>query len=141
MWSRHPKELGETHLALMALLRQAERPLTAYDLLAALQVGRPRIAPPTIYRALKRLIELGCVHRLESLNAYTACSGEGHSTSAVFTICGSCGEVAEHIDKHVVERLRRLGAATGFIAERPVIELHGTCGGCRDARAAERLPA
>ncbi len=138
MWSRQSKDLGETHLAMVALLRQATRPLTAYELLATLQADRPRIAPPTIYRALKRLIALGFVHRIESMNAYTACRSDGHSATAVFTICDNCGAVGEHVDERVVERLRRLGAATGFTAERPVIELHGTCGGCRDS---ERLPA
>ena len=53
----------------LAVLRRRGGPLSAYDVLGELREANPKIAPPTIYRALAALTERGRVHRLESLIA------------------------------------------------------------------------
>ena len=66
-----------------ATLRKAGRPLTAYEVLDALK-GMGVSGPPTVYRALDKLIADGRVHRLESLNAFVLCSHSHDNDAAAF---------------------------------------------------------
>jgi len=86
------------HERVIGLLRKSPKPMTAYELLDRL---RPQgiTAPPTIYRALDRLIGQGRAHRLESLNAFVACADPHHGAAALFSICGDCGIVQEFADR------------------------------------------
>ena len=47
--------------------------MSAYEILGELREEYPKIAPPTIYRALDGLIEQGQVQKLESLNTFITC--------------------------------------------------------------------
>src|SRR5262245_48967355 len=80
-------------------LEAATSPLSAYTLLDQLR-DRGFRAPLQVYRALDALIKGGLVHRLESLNAFVACSephDHGHGMTA-FAICDRCGQVDEMSD-------------------------------------------
>lgn len=115
-------------------LQAASGPLTAYQVLDLLRAELPTAAPPTAYRALRRLIELGLVHRLESLNAYVACAHDHGrdpaETATVFAICDDCGRVNELSDPKIAERMRMLAESDAFTPKASVIELHGQCGLC-----------
>ena len=50
-------------------LRGVGRPVSAYELIEQVR-AKGVSAPPTVYRALQRLIGDGLAHRLESLNAF-----------------------------------------------------------------------
>jgi Fur family transcriptional regulator, zinc uptake regulator len=78
----------------LALVLEAEQPMGAYALLERLRESRGPAAPPTVYRALEFLLENGLVHRIERLNAYTACVGPGHQHAHQFLICRRCGTAA-----------------------------------------------
>ena len=97
----------------------------AYDLLDRLrpEVGSPK--PPTVYRALDFLSELGLVHRVEALNAFIACD-HGHAGHlAEFFICEKCEKVEErHAHDHTDCK------PDGFQIDRSVVEHYGTCGKC-----------
>ena len=56
------------HERVFTILRQAGAPMTAYEVLDAARKHKIS-APPTVYRALKKLIDEGRAHRLESINA------------------------------------------------------------------------
>ena len=63
------RSFAANHERVLRALRQAARPMTAYEILDVL--GPFGISsPPTVYSALNRLLEDGLVHRLESINAY-----------------------------------------------------------------------
>ena len=111
------------------LLLESEEPAKAYDLLANLD-GEGAAKPPTIYRALDFLQEMGLAHKIESLNAYVACGHASHPHSAVFLICDECGAAEE---LHAVETSAALDAETkaaGFSVRSAVIEARGTCRKC-----------
>ena len=75
----------------MDLLEVKKGPLSAYMILDELRDAGLR-APLQVYRALEKLISLGRVHRVESLNAFIACSHmscENQGMSA-FVICDKC---------------------------------------------------
>ena len=62
-------------------------PVKAYDVLSDLQADRARAAPPTVYRALDFLQEVGLVHRIESLNAFVGCGDPHRKHLGQFFIC------------------------------------------------------
>ncbi len=119
------KSAGEK---VMQLLGKSKKPLTAYDILARLSIK----TPPTVYRALNKLIKDGLVHRIESLNAFIPCrSGVDHDHADNFAVCKSCGEVAEIHDGKVEKLLKNWSNEAKFTVERTVIELLGYCRKCR----------
>ncbi len=59
----------------------AGRPVSAYEIIDSLR-DKAILAPQTVYRSLDRLIASGAAHRLESLNAFVACSHAVHKGSA-----------------------------------------------------------
>ena len=108
---------------------------SAYDILAKLREDHPKIAPPTVYRALSALTDRGHVHRLESLNAYVSCQcADDHDHGpSVLSICDDCGGVEENVAPELMAQLSGVAAKSGFTAQRHVVELHGLCASCRTA--------
>lgn len=115
------------------LLKEAGRPLTAYDLLDQLTGRGSRPAPPLVYRALQRLEAEGVVHRLASLRAYVLCAHPGHRHTAVFAVCDSCGQTQELAGDAVDQGLREAAKRREFTVERWVVEAHGHCALCAEA--------
>ncbi len=120
---------------IMAALQRRGSPMSAYDLLDVLRQRQPKMAPPTIYRALSALVASGRIHRLESLKAFVACQcvTHGHTHDVILSICDDCGKVEETVAPDVLRRVSRVAGVSGFIPDRHVIELHGRCGACVDA--------
>lgn len=113
-------------------LEAAEGPLSAYGILDQLR-GEGLRAPLQIYRALEKLVEQGKAHRLESLNAWVACSHRHQPGGiAVFAICGDCSDVAEFQDEKVKDLLEARAAELSFRIDHSTIELHGRCSACAE---------
>ena len=126
----------EMQTAVLAILRASDCPHSAYDLLDSLKDIYPKIAPPTVYRALAALVERGQIHRLESLNAYVACQSEAHHQTSVLSICEDCGVVEETFEPDIFSRLSAALRKSGFSAQRHIIEVNGICASCGPAQAA-----
>jgi Fur family zinc uptake transcriptional regulator len=105
-------------------------PQSAYQILEKLRSVHPKIAPPTVYRALAGLIEQGRVHRLESLNAYIACQCDSNQRASILSICNDCGAVEESDARDVLKELSSVLGKSGFAPQRHVIEVHGLCASC-----------
>lgn len=129
----------------LGVLRSAVgRALTAYEVLARLEADGMR-GPQTVYRALDALRQAGLVHRIESLNAFTACvhdlgigaqdphSAHDHGHRPAFAVCRNCGEVRELEDAALAAVLGVVADTTGFRVEQRVIELVGACPACANA--------
>ena len=127
---QHGARLTEQRRAVLRLLFESPKPLSAYELLDRLRGTLHNPAPPTVYRALEFLLEQGLVHKLESLHAYIGCTHPDHPHAGQFLICAECGEVAELEDPHLADSLKTAGRAVGFRTKRPVVELLGTCAEC-----------
>lgn len=113
-------------------LEGADGPLSAYAILDQLR-GEGLRAPLQIYRALEKLVEQGQAHRLESLNAWVACSHRHRPGGiAVFAICGDCGDVAEFQDEKVKDLLDSRATELSFRMDHTTIELHGKCSVCTE---------
>ncbi len=135
-----PARLNDMQMRIRDLLAGAKKPLSAYDVIDALR-GQGRLAPPTVYRALQKLIDEGLAHRLETRNAYVACQhsdavhgpSHGHAHRAGFMICRVCGKAQEFGDAEVEALLAQTAARSRFVAERVAIEIQGLCADCKPA--------
>ena len=118
----------------LAVLQRRGTPMSAYEVLGQLRDVHPRLAPPTIYRALAALIERGGVHRLESLKAFVACSVDGHGPTPVLLICEKCRTVEEPVSAQIEDQLSDIAQQVDFTPTRHVIEVHGRCTRCKTSR-------
>ena len=112
---------------MLALLRASNAPMTAYQILGRLSQGSGRVAPPTVYRALRGLEAAGAARRIESLRAWTITAVP---SDGVVAICDDCGSVRNVAAPEVFGRLSETLAAEGFAEARHVVEVHGRCGDC-----------
>jgi len=115
-----------------AALRKAGRPLTAYQVLNALKdVGVS--GPPTVYRALDKLIADGRVHRLDSLNAFVLCNHSHDNDAAAFAICDDCGTVSEFSTAKLAKDISQWAHKAQFEVASANLEIHGRCSDCRES--------
>lgn len=128
---QHSKaKLPKNAQRVLDILKDAGRPLTAYQVLEKLRVYGVT-APPTAYRSLERLISTGFVHRLESLNSFVACDrGEVHGPAA-FAICTECHKTTEMKSDTVPSYLRGWADAEDFAISSVAIEMLGQCAKCQ----------
>ena len=116
----------------LTLIWQSHQPLGAYrilDLLAE-QSGK-RVLPPTVYRALDFLLDLGLIHRIASLNAYIGCPFPGSQHNELFLICRQCGSAAECSADQVSNAINRAADHANFQLESQSVELMGLCPQCQ----------
>jgi len=125
----HGQRMTRIRRKVLQLLIETPEPAKAYDLLERLD-GEGSAKPPTIYRALDFLQDLGLAHKLESLNAYVACGHASHRHSAIFLICEKCGRAEELHSETTVPALEAEAKAAGFKLSRAVIEARGLCRVC-----------
>ena len=123
--------LTKNQQIVFAALISAKGPLTAYKILDLARVKREGLkAPLTIYRALDGLLEKGLAHRIESLNAFVACSSAPHKEAASFMICEQCGMTLELPINACEEPLRQQASSTCFHLHKINIEMIGLCSDC-----------
>ena len=123
--------LTDPRRRVLTLLAAAKTPLKAYDLIAKAGADGGAVKPPTVYRALDFLCQIGVVHRIKQDSTYVACSHIGHGHLAALFVCDLCRGVTE---VHVDEIEHQLGLAankTGFTLGHLVIEGRGTCQQCQ----------
>jgi Fur family zinc uptake transcriptional regulator len=121
--------LNAVQTRILDLLSAAAKPLSAYDVIDALS-GAGRMAPPTAYRALQKLMDAGLVHRVDSRNAYVACRRQGPAHYAGFMICRACGATREFSGAALESFSAQTARKNGFVAERISIEIQGLCASC-----------
>ena len=123
--------LTTTRESVLRLLWQSHKPLGAYQLQDQLAtLLNKRIAPPTVYRAVEFLLQLGLIHRLPSLNAYIGCPFPNSEHSNLFMICTECGNVAEMAHNALNNMLQNASDNANFTLQSQSLELFGLCPQC-----------
>ncbi|MBM3554387.1 MAG: transcriptional repressor [Alphaproteobacteria bacterium] len=122
----------------LELVWRSHVPVGAYDLLDSLKKEGKSGGPPTVYRALDFLLDLGLVHRIRSLNAYVGCAHPGERHAGQFLICTGCRSAAEIDDGGVGRAVQDAAARAGFEAHGQTVEISGLCPRCRAAEAEPR---
>jgi Fur family zinc uptake transcriptional regulator len=110
--------------------------MTAYALLAKLEERLQRhLSPPSVYRALGQLAEMGAIARIESRGAFLSVDPANARQMRMFLLCGACGTATQIEDPTIERRLGHLASARNFAMVRGVVELEGLCGDCGEAQA------
>lgn len=119
----------------LEILLEDHRALGAYDVLRRLAAEGFGNQPPVAYRALEFLVEHGLAHRIQRLNAFTACTHAGEAHAPAFLICRECSTVAEADAGPARQALEAGAARVGFQVERSNIEAVGLCPACQASAA------
>lgn len=123
-------KLTKIRREVLSLVWESHAPIKAYELLERMHQKNPKVAPPTVYRALEFLQKAGVVHRIESLNAYVGCGDPSKPHRGQFLICDSCGAVAEINAKKITNTLNEQAAKLGFNTQNQLVEIKGICPQC-----------
>ena len=119
----------------LELIWQSHCPMGAYDLLPILAKEGFNSAPPTVYRAIDFLLELGLVHRLASLNAFVGCDHPGHEDDSCFLLCSECGNAKELSGGHLFKAIKKAAQEQGFVIQQQLAEVVGLCPQCENKQA------
>jgi len=130
---RRGSKLTGQRREILSSVAQSHSAVGAYDIIERMAEHGPRPAPITVYRALDFLLAHGLVHKIESRNAFVACSHSHEGLPAALLICETCGTVAELDAPEIFERMAQKAKAQKFSPARTVIEMSGTCGSCARA--------
>ena len=120
--------------AVFEALAQFDQPASAYDIAEAVSNAQGRrVAANSVYRILDLFVGANLARRVESANAYVANAHPDCLHDCIFLICDSCGNTVHIDDDSLSGGVRQAAAGAGFSAQRPVIEVRGTCGDCQDS--------
>ncbi|QRG09539.1 transcriptional repressor [Xanthobacter dioxanivorans] len=123
--------------SVMKALAESHAPVGAYDIVQRLTAAGEPTPPMSVYRVLDFLVAEGLAHRIESRNAYLACTHPHEAGEVViFLICERCSDTKE-VASHAIGRdLAWAARAAGFEPRQRVLEVAGSCARCREADAA-----
>ena len=97
----------------LEILLEQHKALGAYDVLARLATEGFGNQPPVAYRALEFLVDQGLAHRIQRLNAFTACvhPGEDHAPPAHSTTSRSSTREAQRCPPRVRPNARSIACS------------------------------
>jgi Fur family zinc uptake transcriptional regulator len=124
--------LSKNQQIIFELIHKSPEPLKAYTILYNVQKKGIK-APPQVYRALDKLVEIGKIHKIESKNAFVACRNSDCeiSKATAFSICESCEIVDEISDVKLSKYLSNFNHKKGMKFKRFNLEFFGLCQKCR----------
>ena len=127
-------KLTSLRLKVLEEIAASHDAMGAYDVLDRLarKTGE-RLAPISVYRALDALLEAGVVHRLESKNAYFACSRLHQPRTGrrpMFLSCETCGTVFETDGEDIFKSIDAASRSAKFEPRVKFVEVSGTCQAC-----------
>lgn len=122
-----------TRRKVFELIWQQHKPIGAYRILEELQ-QESRTAPPTVYRALDFLLNLGLIHRIASLNAFVGCAHPGSAHPGYFLICNTCRTCAEPDGSAVTREILLAAKQYDFVVQDSAVEVMGLCPECAAAK-------
>jgi Fur family zinc uptake transcriptional regulator len=102
------------------------QPVTGLQLTAMLEAQGESAPPSLVFRAIRRLIELGKARKVHIASGYAPVG----NPDAIVLWCRACGEISEVECAAAADRLRRAAAAAGLAEPRHVVEVPGICGKC-----------
>ena len=122
--------ITEPRLEVLRIISLSKKPIKAYDILKQLAFKFKNPKPPTAYRAIEFWQKHNFIHRIESLNAYSACSADHLHTGSQFLICDDCGKVIESHTHQLPQTLKKTTKKNTFKILRWNIEINGICNQC-----------
>ena len=125
------KPLSKNQKIILEYIQKNKKPVKAYSILSNVQ-KKGINAPPQVYRALDKLIEIGKIHKVESQNSFVACKTSDCETphATAFSICDSCDEVSEINDPKLFKYLLDFKDNSGIKFDGYNLEFFGACKSC-----------
>ena len=126
------QNLTKNQKIVLDIIEKSTEPLKAYSILS--NVKKKGInAPPQVYRALDKLVDMGKIHKIESKNAFVACRNSNCeiSKATAFSICESCEMVDEINDAKLTKYLTSFSDKKGTKYKRFNLEFFGLCKKCK----------
>ena len=124
--------LSKNQQIVLDLIEKSREPVKAYSILNNVQKKGIK-APPQVYRALEKLIELGKIHKVESKNAFVACKSTNCeiTKATIFSICEICEKVTEIANNKLSNFLNNFDDKTGMKYKKYNLEFFGLCKKCK----------
>lgn len=127
--------LTQKRQKILTILLNAKQALSAYEIVDIYQKEFAQTIPAmSVYRILDFLIDIGAVHKLESINQFIVCEHAacGHThQKAKFLICDDCHSVQEvDLDEDILDSLNHSAVRENFSLKSSQLELHGLCVDC-----------
>ena len=118
--------LTKNQRIVLNLLQDSGEPLKAYFILDSLKKEGLN-SPLQVYRALDKLVELGKIHKVESLNSFIICNNSNCASNTAFTICERCGKVKEIKNNNLTEGVNELVRENKLNITRYNLEFYVVC--------------
>ena len=122
--------LTKNQKIVLNLLQDSGEPLKAYFILDSLKKEGLN-SPLQVYRALDKLVELGKIHKVESLNSFIICNNSNCASNTAFTICERCGKVKEIKNNNLTEGVNELVRENKLNITRYNLEFYVVCNSCK----------
>ncbi|MBL1421367.1 MAG: transcriptional repressor [Alphaproteobacteria bacterium] len=124
------KKFGANQVLVFDALLQSHQASSAYEIVESVAKNGKRLQAVQVYRALETLIKMGIVHRIQSMNAYIACTSDEEHHNPQLLFCSSCKRVAELTSPTISELISKTAEQTQFKLEYGLVELVGLCPEC-----------
>lgn len=114
----------------LELIWESHKPIKAYEILERLKQDEKIGQPITVYRILDFFLEIKMIHKIESQNAFLACSHPGAAHNCYFLICKKCNNITEACKDDLTSKLQSIASNNSFIIHDFTIEIQGICSNC-----------
>ena len=128
--NKKDQTLTKNQKIVLNLLQDSGEPLKAYFILDSLKKEGLN-SPLQVYRALDKLVELGKIHKVESLNSFIICNNSNCASNTAFTICERCGKVKEIKNNNLTEGVNELVRENKLNITRYNLEFYVVCKSCK----------
>ncbi len=128
--NKKDQTLTKNQRIVLNLLQDSGQPLKAYFILDSLKKEGLN-SPLQVYRALDKLVELGKIHKVESLNSFIICNNSNCASNTAFTICERCGKVKEIKNNNLTEGVNELVRENKLNITRYNLEFYVVCKSCK----------
>ena len=128
--NKKDQTLTKNQRIVLNLLQDSGEPWKAYFILDSLKKEGLN-SPLQVYRALDKLVELGKIHKVESLNSFIICNNSNCASNTAFTICERCGKVKEIKNNNLTEGVNELVRENKLNITRYNLEFYVVCKSCK----------
>lgn len=127
---------GELDESLVAFLEREGRPLTGLMLTAMLRERGEVVAVSLVFRALRKLVECGTLHKLLLSRGYVP----ARSPDEIYLHCTACGSVGRIANAESFQKIEDAAERSSFRVTRPIVEVMGRCAHCLGREADDVAP-
>jgi Fur family ferric uptake transcriptional regulator len=127
------KRSSKRDLIVNVFLRQ-EGHLSAEDLADLIRRHDQRISRATVYRTLQWMVDAGIARKVDFGEGRFRFEHSYRHPRHFHLLCKQCNRSFEFLSSDIETLIEEVAAARGFTARQSVLQIYGTCEGCRTGR-------